>query len=118
MEDKFNEQYLRFVIDKKHILIPNSTKYNEMVEIMQKTNEGATRKSEKYESNLQRNYFLRIEQNKQILFHQGHSSKENAQRVIKQEELFRILNDSHKKLGHAGCTVMWKDLRDCYGISK
>ena len=34
MEDKFNEQYLRFAIDKKQILIPNSTKYNQMVEIM------------------------------------------------------------------------------------
>ena len=116
MEEKFIEKFSNFCENKKHILIPNKAKYDEMVLTIQKGADEKLKGNQKL--NLLRRYTLHIEQQTPVLYHQVDSGKENAQRVLCKEELFDVLQKSHEKLGHAGRDVMWNDLRKYYGISK
>ena len=116
MEAKFNEKFSKFYENKKKILIPEKTEYEEMVLTIQKS--AIEKLQSKKQVNLQRRYTLHIEQQTPVLYHQGDSEKENAQRVLCREELFEVLKKSHEHLGHAGRDIMWKDLRKYYGISK
>jgi Txe/YoeB family toxin of Txe-Axe toxin-antitoxin module len=119
MKEKFNGQFAKFMEDKQQILIPNAKKYEEMVTTIQKSGRETTKqKISKQESNSIRRYSVRIENSLRILYHQGDTAKEVPQRVVKQEDLFNLLMTKHKKLGHTGMNMVWKELRDYYGILK
>ena len=119
MQEKFNEQFAKLIEDKQEILIPDAKKYEEMVTMIQKNGQETTKqKISKQESNLIRRYSIRIENSLMILYHQGETTKETSQKVVKQEDLFNLLMTKHKELGHAGMNIIWKELRDYYGISK
>ena len=116
MESNFKESFLNIIHDKKYTAIPSKTNYDIMVACIQ---ECAVKKKHNEtlsitEVNLTRRYSIRIEQQVPILYHIGDHGKENAQRVVHQDELFTVLDGSHKKLGHAGQNLMWHDLRDFY----
>ena len=123
MEGKFYEQYAKLLEGKKQILIPTKEQYDKMVTDVQKgkgdgKNPQKSEKEAKKEGNIIRRYSIRIENSETRLYQQGESTKKDPQRVVKQEELFALLKSTHDKLGHAGRDLMWKELRNYYGISK
>ena len=120
MEANFKESFLKFIQDKKQITIRSKTNYDMMVACVQKC---AVKKQNNEtlsvdEANLIRYYSIRIEQQIPVLYRIGNVGKENAKRIVHQDELFTVLDGSHKKLGHAGQNLMWHDLRNFFGISK
>jgi hypothetical protein len=118
-KEKFDKAFTELIKAKKVIFIPTQAKCEEMIEIIQKSsnNENEKKKLSKDEFNLLGRYSVRIEQTKPVLYHSG-DGNENPKQVIAQEQLFNILQTSHERLGHAGVCVMWRDLRNYYGISK
>lgn len=118
MENKFNALFADFQNNKSKIRIPTKQKYDNMIATIQKWSENKAGKCSMDEFNLINRYTIRIEQSKQILYHTSSGKENKNQRVIMQEELFSILFASHDKLGHGGECVMWRDLRDYFGISK
>ena len=113
MENKFNEQFAIFIKNKRQLIQPTTT-YDEMVAKIQKNADAKNTKLSMDDFNLMRNYSVRIEQQIPTLFHTG----KEAQRVVKQDELFKLLEKAHLKLGHCGVSVMWRGMREYYGISK
>ncbi|CAJ0934475.1 unnamed protein product, partial [Mesorhabditis belari] len=69
-----------------------------------------------HQANLLNRYTLSIENTRVTLYHEDERRKAGSeperQRVIQQEELFKIFYKTHVKLGHAGICVMWKGLRE------
>jgi hypothetical protein len=118
MEGKFNSQFEAFSNNKKLMSIPSDLKYNEMISILQKPNDENGKKISMNERNILRRFSLRFEQTVPVVYHSSESENENPQKVVKLSELFKILNDSHYKLGHGGIDLMWRDLRNYYAISK
>ena len=74
----------------------------------------------RHDAYLLRNYSLRIEQQKEVLYHHGERGTKEAQprQIVVQEELFGLLDKVHKKIGHGGICLMWKEFSGFYGISK
>jgi hypothetical protein len=118
-KEKFDKAFSDFIKDKKFIHVPTQAKCEEVIQIIQQcsNNENEKKKLTKDEFNLLGRYSVRIEQTKPVLYHSG-DANENPKQVIAQENLFNILQTSHEKLGHAGVNVMWRDLRNYFGISK
>lgn len=117
MEEQFNISLAEFINNKK-IRIPSQQKYENMIATIQKSSENKMEKCSKEEFNLISRYTIRIEQSKPALYHTSTGKENKDQRVIPQEEVFDTLNASHQKLGHGGACVMWRDLRNYFGISK
>ena len=119
MEEKFNEQFLNFVEGKRQ-LIPSKIKYDEMIATLQKVTSEKPKSMSQNETYLLRNYSLQIEQQKSVLYHHGERGIKEAQRrqIVVQEELFGLLDKVHKKIGHGGISLMWKEFNGFYGISK
>ena len=119
MEDKFNEQFLNFVEGKRQ-LIPPKVKYDEMIATLQKLTSEKPKSLSRHETYLLRNYSIRIEQQKAVLYHLGErvTNEAQARRIVVQEELFGLLDKVHKKIGHGGIRLMWKEFNGFYGISK
>ena len=119
MEFKFNEQFLHFVEGKRQ-LIPPKIKYDEMIATLQKLRSEKPKSMSRHETYLHRNYTLRIEHQKTILYHLGERAANEAQprRIVVQEELFGLLDKVHKKIGHGGICLMWNEFSGFYGISK
>uniref|UniRef100_A0A914BX55 Uncharacterized protein n=1 Tax=Acrobeloides nanus TaxID=290746 RepID=A0A914BX55_9BILA len=102
MEEKFNEQFSKLMVNKKKILIPNADKYEETVATIKKCMGNKRKKKiSKKESNIVRCYSVRIENPKTVLYQQGESNKEAPQKVVKKEELFNLLKSEHVELRHA-----------------
>lgn len=118
MEEKFNEKFAAFIESNKRIFIPSADKYEQLLSKLQKWVEKKLEKPTTDDLNLIRNYSVRIENNTPYLYHQGIGGKKEAQRVVKREELFQLLQSTHEKIGHGGINLMWKELRNFYGISK
>ena len=115
MEEKFNELFLNFANEKRQILIPD-----EMVATLQKLTSKKTKSMSEKETYLLRNYFIRIVQQKSVLYHhcERTTNEKQPRRIVMQEELFELLNKMHKRLGHGGISLMWKEFSGFYGISK
>ena len=42
----------------------------------------------------------------------------NEEQIIKQDEVFDLINDAHIRLGHAGRNILYEELKNFRGISK
>ena len=78
MEEKFNEIFLNFVKGKRQ-LIPPKSKYDEMVATLQKLATEKPKSMSEKETYLLRNYSVRIEQQKAILYHLGERTAKETQ---------------------------------------
>lgn len=116
MKDKFDAALAKFMENKKQILIPKAEQFDEMVSLIRDSAD--KNKKSQQEMNLIKRYSIRVENSETNLYHSGDKSKETPQKVLKQEDLFNLLKERHVALGHAGRDIMWKDMRDYYGISK
>ena len=81
--------------------------------------ESEKRKRTTEEANWARRYSIQCIEQSMILYNHGEKGEnEQPKRVVKKEELFDVLTSTHKRLGHAGRDLMWKELRgDYHGIS-
>ena len=87
---------------------------------MQKLTSEKPKSMSRHDAYLLRNYSLRIEQQKEVLYHHGERGTKEAKprQIVVQEEFFGLLDKVHKKIGHGGICLMWKEFSGFYGISK
>uniref|UniRef100_A0A914CSJ4 Integrase catalytic domain-containing protein n=1 Tax=Acrobeloides nanus TaxID=290746 RepID=A0A914CSJ4_9BILA len=93
-------------------------KYEETVSTIQKCAESKPEKLSQSESNILRRYSLRIENMVPVLYYKGDTAKEKPLKVVKKEELFILLKNTHIRLGHCGVELMWRELREYLGVLK
>ena len=124
MQVHFYKEFSDYLARKKTSQIPTTQIYEMMVNRIKYFDKSGPKKEKlnHHEANLLKRYSLSIENTESVLYHQDERHKGEKQqekkRVIQQEELFTVLHNCHKKLGHAGINLMWQDLRCFYGISK
>ena len=117
MENQFNEKFTAYYENKTQKLIISNEKYEEIVSTIQKYTGIKLEKLPQNHLNTIVRFSLHTEQSIPTLYHQG-EGKELPQKIVKYHELFGLLQKTHKDLEHEGISIMWRELRSYYGISK
>jgi hypothetical protein len=108
MEAQFIENLKK--INYTFSLTPNEEKYEQIVQTIQSSIDGE--KLNNIQKTWNARYTLRVEDGKNVLY------RENL-KLVKENELFELLDTTHKKLGHSGRDGMWRELKKDYSkISK
>ena len=117
MEAKFNANFNEFYSNKRQQII-TTDKYDQIVATLQKfidpDNSSLQKTKEEYQFCTR--FSIRTENSAVVLYHNG--PKNDHSRVVKKEDLYGILKQTHDQLGHGGRDCMWQKLRSYHGISK
>ena len=111
MSNNFYQKFDDFYNGKNNLRIPMAKKYEQIISALQKFNNNNDEKPTQTEKNWITRYNLRLDNSVNLLFC-------GDKRVIKYEEIYDLLQQTHHKLGHGGRDAMWADFSGIFGISK
>lgn len=110
MNEQFLQKLSELIKRKKYLHLPSAEEHEAIITAIIKKEKG-----QKLDSYKERNYATRFTlanvDNETRIF------KRNKL-VVKEEQVFDILQATHIRLGHAGRDNMLKNLHDYYGITK